>query len=715
MDQDTEGKQAMSKRLFNVLGDIGVNRKVVDLRRKTWLTIEKQQTAFRTISISCLPISSLHYFYFYSQSEGTTTLGMESDSDVLCHDYETHILLKLSEWQVGGKYTDNFLVLKNKHSPPQHCNLQILRQDNPLPATLDMIPNDFKHMMEVDMEGRLLLKSTRLDELSKTHFGNEYIKKGPSRSMSKHIDFVYALSCIRRPDECMFLFRRPRPGHWPTPAVLAKAIKTPTYLVHQGHPESCHPELEWRWSTPLIERLLIFDLNMIKLKVYTFLKILRKTYFKPYFDDRLSTYHMKTAMMFTLESYPKKIWKKNNLLQCVIFCLTTLRRWCRMHYCPHYTISSADLFVGKLKKFELPRISDMLLDMIENISKYVVDISMDRLGERMLMLSRPKIPILNLCTRYDNKLIILQRCLEMLLIMFFHSAFNLRGSKEESALQLKTKYKKVESTCHSVKSDTEDEFTKDAFSMLIKSLNFFIASVQASICIGSQQDITEEIRVQYQNSMDFDLSSGRLKYSAMLYCNGKYEKAASMLEDIEGLLHGDLWQLSLQKRDTFRPNHIFLSKALDIPVSKIVKTSVALNVTFVFQELHCVPKHLVYEMYKTFTPEDAQQYKICDGYMDSAIIESVPFLYYLQYLTYRKLKQHDKKSAALHKLANYLDDERNRHGYVETATNILGHCYKLQNRLDLAWQCYSRSLRLFPYNNAARWHMAIIINKLIKQ
>ncbi|XP_052776939.1 uncharacterized protein LOC128214486 [Mya arenaria] len=705
MERDPEGKQAMSLRLSKVLGNIGVNRKMVIVRRKTRLIMEKLETVYNN---SCRGYT-VQINYFGSQSEGTTTLGMESDIDKFCNDTETPVLLELSDWQPGRIWS--LLVLKNENSPPQHCNLQMLRPDRPLPVTLDnLIPVEMKNDIEVDIDGRLLLKNTRLDELTRAYGKNEYIIKGPSRSVVKGYDIVYALSCTRRPDECVYLFRRPRPGHWPRPAILEKARKTQTYFVQQGYSESYHKQLEWRITTPSIDRLLMFDLNMIKLKVYTFLKVLRITYFKPMFGDRLSTFHFKTAFFFTVETYPPVIWKKNNLLQCVIYCLTTFERWCRIHYCPHYTISGVNLFVGKLNKFELPSISEMLSDMIENINNYVADIKMDRLGERMLRLTGTKLPIVNLSTRLENKLNILQDCLTQLLIKFHHLSTMLGGgSKEESAMQLMINYCSLVDAHHAfIQDTTEKEFAKDVFSMLIKSSNVVLASLQASVCKKSHQDITEEIIDQYQASMD--VSSGGLKFASMLYCNGRYEKAAAVLKHIEELMHPDVWHFSLSKgRMTFRPSRIFLMKALDLPLSTVVNTSVALSVTFCRQELYCLPKHLIYEMYRTFTHTDFQQRTFDENYMDGASIESVPFLYFLQYLTYRQLRQDDKKRASVSKLADYLDDERNWHGYLETAYNTLGHCYELENRLDLAWQCYSRSLSVFPFNNAASWHMAILM------
>ncbi|XP_052774634.1 uncharacterized protein LOC128213140 [Mya arenaria] len=707
MDRDPEGKQAVSLRLSRVLGDIGVTREMVIWRRKTWLTIEKLATFFGTTDKT----KDLHYSFFGSQSEGTTTFGMNSDIDVLNTNYATHVLLEMSEWRSGR--IQSLLVLKNEHSPPQHCNMQMVRPDIPVPITLNMVREESKTAI-ADMEGRMLLKNSYFDILNRHFYGNEYVKNGPSRSLSKDYDSVNALSCTRLRDECMFFLRRPRPGHWPSLALLKKAKKTRTYFVPQGHAESSYPTLEWRFSTPHIERLLIFDLNMIKLKVYIVLKVLRITYFKPIFDDRLSTFHFKTALLFTVETYQPKIWKKKNILQCVIYCLTTLERWCRIHYCPHYTISGVDLFVGKLKKFELPRISAMLSDMIENISNYLVDIEMDRLGERMQMLTGTKFHIVNLSSKSDNEQSTLKYCLEELLKEFYNISTILGLSKEESASQLIIVCTKAVSDCQSFIKDTKQEFTKDVFCMLIIYLKSILVSVHGSVCIESRQNIAEQMNQPYQGSLD--LSSGRLKFASMLYCTGQYEKAAAMLEQTEQLLHPDVWQLSFAAEIlNVGRNRIFLRKLLDQPVSEIVKTFVLLSVTFFRQELNCVPKHLVYEMYRTFTPADIQQRKAGELYMAFAIIESLPFLYYLQYLTYRKLEQHDKKNSALIKLADYVKDTRDLCSYIETTLNVLGHCFELEDMLDLAWKCYSSSLRMFPYNNAARWHMAVIINKLINQ
>ncbi|XP_052762685.1 uncharacterized protein LOC128205222 [Mya arenaria] len=696
MDQDPEYQHVMSLRLSRVLEDIGVTRRqTVMMRRNTWLAAEKIQAV-----LECIPNRNRTFYFFGSQSEGTTTLGMESDVDCLRSSNDSPVFLELSEWQPSRN--GSFLVLQDESSPPQHCNLQILRFDLPLPATLDIINK--KNNVEVDLDGRVLLKNTIQDSNLQKNFGADFIRQGPSRSGTKDVDIVFAYHCAKQPKECQFLFHRPRPGHWPTPDILEQAKQTGTFLVPQGHSESCNPKLEWRFSTSLTERLLMFNLNSTKIKAYIFLKVLRKTYFKPVVGDRLSTFHFKTALLFTIENYPPELWQEDNLLKCIIFCLTTLKRWCRMHNCPHYTISGVDLFVGKLYKFEQQQISAMLSDMIENIMVYVVHIEMDGVGRRMVKLINVKNTHIK-STRYENTMATAQYC--------FIKALELNYSRllscKDSAFFKSNLKETIDSYTHfSMQNDT---FIKDIVKPLVLLLNNLLATSQASTCVELHQPVTADIYNLYQESLDSDLTSSRLKFASMLYCTHQYEEAAAVLEHIEALLHPDVWQYSFSNRGQPDPSNNFLKSLIDRrPVSEVIRTSVAFSVTFKPQEVHCVPEHLLLEMHRTINQEDDQHRYPIDGiWMDSAITDSIPFLYYLQYLTYRQLGQQHRKFTAMRKLRHYINHYINQgsteYGHKETAANMLGHCCELENRLDWAWHCYSESRRMYPHNNAANWHI----------
>ncbi|KAH3814812.1 hypothetical protein DPMN_143325 [Dreissena polymorpha] len=75
----------------------------------------------------------------------------------------------------------------------------------------------------------------------------------------------------------------------------------------------------------MIERLLMFDLKIVQMKAYVMTKMILKEFLQPLVDERLSTFQMKTALLFTLEQFPEEIWRDDNLAQCEIYCLDTTK------------------------------------------------------------------------------------------------------------------------------------------------------------------------------------------------------------------------------------------------------------------------------------------------------------------------------------------------------------------------------------------------------
>ncbi|XP_052788324.1 uncharacterized protein LOC128223108 [Mya arenaria] len=687
MDRDPKGQQVMSLRLSRVLRDIGVTRQNVARRRKTYLIHEKMDNAIDIITNHGLK----KMFVFGSQSEGTTTLGMKSDTDCLNCLNDFSVITDWADWEPGKGC---LLMIKNDRSPPQHCCLQIVKRDCPLPETLDNVKA--KWDVEETMDGRVLLKNTWIDSWIEQCFGRLFRKQGPSRSAHKDLDFIIAFRYNGPLFECNFLFTRPKPGHWPRHETLAKARQCETFLVPQGHAESDQSKLEWRFSTSLIERLLMFDLNILKIQVYTFLKILRKSFFKPLVGDRLSTFHFKTALLFTLETYPPEIWQERNLLQCVIFCLKTIQRWFNLRHCPHYTISGVDLFVGKLRKWEFPLLSTVLSDMIDNIMDYVTQIEMDQIGERIV--DRPR----TFSTRLQNTLATVEGCFYTYIIQIFR----FDTMTESNISETKNKIIKVQEILN--ESDIWAELQH-----AVKFLYQYLATMAASTCLRSNQPIPPVIYRLYEASLDSDLTSSRLKLASMLYCSGQYEEAKLVLTYTESQLHVDVCQVCpCAGRATHLKTETFLQKVYELPVLEVLKRHVACSVAFNSLEICCVPAFLVYEMHRVIRPDDFyHRHPINDYWMDLVIIDSKPFMFYLQYLTFRQIGEEERRLEVLDKLHNYVCVESRGRGHMETALNVLGQCYELENQYDMARTCYRKSLELFPYNNAARWH----INRLLQR
>ncbi|KAH3829780.1 hypothetical protein DPMN_103008 [Dreissena polymorpha] len=112
--------------------------------------------------------------------------------------------------------------------------------------------------------------------------------------------------------------------------------------------------------------------------------MIRKELLGQLVDNRLSTFHMKTALLFTIKRFPENIWRHDNLVQCVVLCLNTLRRFLKRRYCPHYTIASVNLFDNKLEVFEMDWLGTTISTMIKSKVGCVFALQIDKFGQRFL-------------------------------------------------------------------------------------------------------------------------------------------------------------------------------------------------------------------------------------------------------------------------------------------------------------------------------------------
>ncbi|XP_052765760.1 uncharacterized protein LOC128207013 [Mya arenaria] len=720
LPKNPELMRKVSLKMSDVMADIGVTQEMVNRRRRLFLMREKTYTDY----INIINLRNGRRFHFGSQSEGTTTLEMNSDTDILLCDYECPVVLNIPDKDPEKSF---FLAIKTPETPAQHCYLQLFLPYSRNPVTID---NVFKRKedVEIDDEGRVLLKHSCDDKSLKELWKDKYKKQGPSRSQWEDLDMVSALHCATLPEECQYLFTRMRPGHWPRKEVLEKAKGLGTFVVRQGHPNSPKSELEWRFSTSQIERLLMFDLNIVQLRTYIILKLIRKSRFKEMVEDRLSTFHFKTALLFTVEKYPPEIWRDENLTQCIINCLTTLQEFVRKRSCPHYTTAGVNLFAGKLKDWELQKIDKELSVIIEEPMRGFISIHMDSLQDRILDIEK------------ESK----AKETALYCFMQFCAMYNTVEGKEglESkadgihSLRLKQLPAEIMDTKSFIMSE---KIPNRWFKEILKIQCCFLGSVWASFHIANKWAFPDDINIPYAVSLDADLTSCRLKFASMLYRSRQYTLAEQVLAHVESLLHPNVWQwCGCQGRPEIKPTNelvemirnlpdigmidqdglpmIEVNEHVDIPELELFKANIARSVKFIKLESRCVPQHLVYEKDRTLCDEERLMRRPGDDWMDDIIIDAIPFLYYLQYLTYKELKDQEinwglrkeltkRKQSALKKLHLYTFEEIKGQGHAETAFNVLGHCYELENNNDMARQCYTVSLGLYKHNNAANIHM----------
>ncbi|KAH3845584.1 hypothetical protein DPMN_087865 [Dreissena polymorpha] len=406
MEDDTI--ESLSIKLCKVLEDIGVTEELINLNRYVSILRDVLHTSIYTHTHVVIHT-------FGSQIEGSITLGMHSDIDTL---FYLDTLAAYTDVTDRPPSKTSFLAVKTKMSCPQCYSLEFVmpRSGNTLlPANEDVFEISMKKInskckwdvLMSDEEGRALLsnhlQSKLLFENVHEFNPNDKIEQhGPAHTINDEKDYVYGIHCSKMPDDCHVLFSRPKPGHWPKQVTTTKAKQCGVFFINPGnightvsydaerktvlmnvHYQNKFASSQWRVSTNMIELLLMWDLDIVQMKAYILTKILRKQLLKPIVGDKLSTFHVKTAFLFTVEKYPMEMRNAENLVNCVLFCLKTLRRFLQRRYCPHYSIASVNLFDGKLKCSQFQTLIQELTEIINSGLQCVYTLKTDSLGERL--------------------------------------------------------------------------------------------------------------------------------------------------------------------------------------------------------------------------------------------------------------------------------------------------------------------------------------------
>jgi tetratricopeptide (TPR) repeat protein len=256
---------------------------------------------------------------------------------------------------------------------------------------------------------------------------------------------------------------------------------------------------------------------------------------------------------------------------------------------------------------------------------------------------------------------------------------------------------------------------RKAYRLITRYLCSTIGSILASSNIYQQDHLTNNNALSFMSlGLDSDVASGKLKLASVFYCTGDIERTELILKNIE-----ECYDLSVAepvcecylsemspRRDSF--NRLCYESNEEWERLKQITASC---VRFVRCEINCCPVELQHEMFRS-TQEDLAYRSEDDKWMNTAVVDSLPYLYFLGYKTYSRLGRQDAKQRALSNIARTIDVEPNL-GHSETALNLLGQCMEEENNLENAFKCYARSLQIRRRNNSAKFHICKLLHKLI--
>jgi tetratricopeptide (TPR) repeat protein len=254
-------------------------------------------------------------------------------------------------------------------------------------------------------------------------------------------------------------------------------------------------------------------------------------------------------------------------------------------------------------------------------------------------------------------------------------------------------------------SDLEQAASRLLTPLICSSLGSLIASRD----IYNNRSVSPEALTWLSLGLNSDVASSRLKLASVYYCVGDFRTTEYILSNTaemydQGLIE-NIFPFYVQGRVSCSER---FSDYSNIHNELSIRHCVAYCVRFIPEEVHCQPPELQYEMFRSTQEDRAQRHEILDCWMDWAVVDSLPYLYFLQYKTYRHLQRYDEQQQALNNLVRSIHTTRNL-WHKETALNLLGQCHQQENRYTEALHCYMNSLHIRPTNNTAKLHICRLL------
>jgi len=684
---------SLSVLLCRRLDAVGANTLVFERRREAFLHREAMETITEQTQGT-----NVVAFHFGSQSEGTTTPGLQSDTDTLMSVNDFNIMLHWYDWKRGMV---NLLMVKDESTPAQHYLLQRVRSDEPLPETRVVDPTDV-----IDSQGRVFLSNEWVIRHCAKVFSADYLRRGPSISVDEDFDYVLAFRCTSLPPEILAWFDAMRPGYWPPPEVFEIARQCPCFLVPDGYRGSPTEHIKWRVTPNLIERHLMFSLNNVQKKCLIVLKMLKKQEMTQHLHEgcKFTSFYCKTALFFTLERTPSDVWREQGLLECIVRCLHTIREFLIQGECPHYIVDNVDLFDKKLCRECQVKLEKQIRVMIQDDMHVLFNLQMDDLGERLMQL-HPHIELFS-----DQSASVFGN-LTMNLFKVYAWGFTrickqMCDSRDtgfyQGAIDL------INVLTFRQANGTLSRYESNSAQFLIMNLLSSLACVASSYCIQTGQAIPRDVWQMYSETLDTDVASSRLKLASMLYCQGDLYRSAFVLNDVQQRLDNSVTSVcGCRKLPNEQPPEEFCEYALRYGNAETRTRKMAFCVRFMREEMYCAPDILWFEMYRGVGDYVAYIHPSERMWMNWAEVDARPFMMYLQYLTFGGLRERQRQLQALQGLRNICTNHvtLGKMFHRETVINLLGHCLEMEGDMEGALDLYNISRDFMPRNNAANLHI----------
>jgi len=186
-------------------------------------------------------------------------------------------------------------------------------------------------------------------------------------------DRVVAIKCEGWPKISKEWATRMR-RNWPPRNLVDKVYSGGFALV--GKPSSASGDVhkEWRLSFSTAEMTLIQSFNDCQSKVYYLLRSIYVQYLKEKASGILSSYNLKTTILWMLEEKPSRYWSTERIPEIILDIFQKLKDSLKSRFCPHYFLPAHNLLY-KVADADISRAAREVEFILTNTEKILIEIS----------------------------------------------------------------------------------------------------------------------------------------------------------------------------------------------------------------------------------------------------------------------------------------------------------------------------------------------------
>ncbi|KAL4218437.1 hypothetical protein ACF0H5_023172 [Mactra antiquata] len=706
--------QRLSLKINRAFDQLSVNEETIRYRRSCFLQIECNELAFKYADDDLRSEG----FYFGSQSEGTTTEGLQSDKDCvvlsLKINVRTHPEDPIPEHSLYNFEMENFT--EQGYCLLRDTSFHMGHNDPFLRRIKDFLRPHSSHMY---------LKNS-FQFLDNWH-GEIPKKEGPAilfKTKNESINFLDGFACTSWPLIVKTTFVRNQTDRlWPSDHLLQDILQSRCFVVPKGSDIGPNSDIEWRLSFSCGERLLMFDLNIVHIRCYILLKYIKTEFLDcvPNCKGIVSSYICKTVLFHTLSQSLDSNWLEEYLLTYLYRCLKTMYLFIEDGNCPHFIMPKNNLLANKLdenKRFgllaELQRIitSDGLALCEVKIDEFDALLKSNYLARKYCYATVTQLKLFyDIISHFGWNLLQTVFCSSFKVFLSLCREDPTYNSYLCDSIQVvfeilkETTIKKIYRLC-SINTSSNQRLT-DSVKILLCMHSTIVGSCQASGDIKTDSCLSyESFQWLLLGMQSTDVASAHLKLASILLLSGDLECTDILLKDIckkfnnaASIAHAcQCKRLSLKSR-YLEEIETILNKQTFV---QIFRENIAYCVVFVPEEIYSCPKELQYEMNRGAFSESQQGYFMGICWVHFASVPQLPFMYFMQYKLYKMLGMKPQSDQALKNLNNFELYDHLRLQHLDTVMNLIGQCLEQEGRYNEALKMYYRSLQIEPEYNAAK-------------